>query len=992
MALTSIMNIAVSGLNVAQNSIRITSQNVANVNSPDYVRKIVEQEARGLGGQPGGVQIADIVRNVDAFLNEERNRVTSEQARLSTRSNVATEIQALFGRPDENNNISGFMDRMFAGFSDMVIEPDSVVRRFSGVEDMRAFGDELQRTTTRIQEIRSDVERDIATNVDTINAALQRLHELNPQIVRERNLDRDVSSLLEQQSQELRKISELIDIRTYERSNGFTVVTTSTGVNLLEQDLFQLRYVPAEQVSTGTTFNPIQVGRVNEGQNQLVDLRNLEEGIMQGELKGLLEMRDGELPNIALQLGRLGQVSADELNRIHNESVPMDAPNVLLGRESGLLTTDRLNFTGEMTILVTDPNRNTVESIRVDFDRGLIDNGGRDATGAFAGANAEPTRFAPRGFGTLGDFIAAFNTESELATMSFNPATGQLQILADDTDNGVVVAQDGITRSRVQVAVDDASLPAAGTGTFDLTVDGTPLPTIAIPAGTDTGAELATLLNGTAEFRDRGLTAYWEVIGGQGTLTVESVTDSVLSAPALTKGTFTASGFTIDEAGITPSTRGGHGTAIAVAGLDNATIDAQAAGGGFDFSVTIDGAVVNIAGVANSAAIDTGDQLAAALNQDPTFQANNLTARWHNDTLYIEHARDVTLSAVTFEDAGGAGTTYASTTINPTLDTLGDGTIRTQERGFSHFFGLNDLIQTNSNNFFDTGIVADENHNFGSGVVVLEVRGPENQLPAIVALNFSGSAYNFAGNFERGQHDLTIDIDVSSTTTFQEVLDALNDPVNGMGGFANFTLSELGQLDGNPAGVFADYDLRVLDDTTRRGTTAKSLSDIFGLGDTKLADAAYGWNVRADIAADVNKLSLASVESYMNTTIATTLGVPNSPVAFNPGNGGGAVAFETLNRDLNLFEQTGDLNQTTLTLNGYASAIIQQTSVNAQQSELLAEQRELVLQELNRRFEAISGVNMDEEMANLITYQNAYSASARVVTTVSEMFDTLLQL
>lgn len=43
------------------------------------------------------------------------------------------------------------------------------------------------------------------------------------------------------------------------------------------------------------------------------------------------------------------------------------------------------------------------------------------------------------------------------------------------------------------------------------------------------------------------------------------------------------------------------------------------------------------------------------------------------------------------------------------------------------------------------------------------------------------------------------------------------------------------------------------------------------------------------------------------------------------------------------------------------------------------------------RRESVAGVNLDEEAANLMRYQQAYQASARVVTVANELFDTLLQ-
>ena len=42
------------------------------------------------------------------------------------------------------------------------------------------------------------------------------------------------------------------------------------------------------------------------------------------------------------------------------------------------------------------------------------------------------------------------------------------------------------------------------------------------------------------------------------------------------------------------------------------------------------------------------------------------------------------------------------------------------------------------------------------------------------------------------------------------------------------------------------------------------------------------------------------------------------------------------------------------------------------------------------RFNSEAGVNMDEEAANLVRFQQAYAASAQIITTAKEVFDTLL--
>ena len=47
---------------------------------------------------------------------------------------------------------------------------------------------------------------------------------------------------------------------------------------------------------------------------------------------------------------------------------------------------------------------------------------------------------------------------------------------------------------------------------------------------------------------------------------------------------------------------------------------------------------------------------------------------------------------------------------------------------------------------------------------------------------------------------------------------------------------------------------------------------------------------------------------------------------------------------------------------------------------------------LLRQRESVSGVSLDEEMTNLVKFQKAYQASARLVTTIDEMLDTILNM
>ncbi len=71
-------------------------------------------------------------------------------------------------------------------------------------------------------------------------------------------------------------------------------------------------------------------------------------------------------------------------------------------------------------------------------------------------------------------------------------------------------------------------------------------------------------------------------------------------------------------------------------------------------------------------------------------------------------------------------------------------------------------------------------------------------------------------------------------------------------------------------------------------------------------------------------------------------------------------------------------------------ALVADVGTGTKQAELntLAQQR--VLDQAVSTRESISGVNLDEEAANLVRYQQAYQAAAQVITVANSLFDTLL--
>lgn len=79
-----------------------------------------------------------------------------------------------------------------------------------------------------------------------------------------------------------------------------------------------------------------------------------------------------------------------------------------------------------------------------------------------------------------------------------------------------------------------------------------------------------------------------------------------------------------------------------------------------------------------------------------------------------------------------------------------------------------------------------------------------------------------------------------------------------------------------------------------------------------------------------------------------------------------------------------------MSLSRYAAELSGELGTTAASFKNRASSAALIHTEAKARRASIEGVNLDEELVNLTTFQQAYNASARMIQAVSEMYDTLL--
>ena len=104
------------------------------------------------------------------------------------------------------------------------------------------------------------------------------------------------------------------------------------------------------------------------------------------------------------------------------------------------------------------------------------------------------------------------------------------------------------------------------------------------------------------------------------------------------------------------------------------------------------------------------------------------------------------------------------------------------------------------------------------------------------------------------------------------------------------------------------------------------------------------------------------------------------------GNNSNALSLAAV-RNISLAMSTG-----TTTLQGFYNSMVGEVGVAAQNAQRGTKQSEAVLSQLNNLRESVSGVSMDEELANLIKYQKAFQGAAKLINTSTEMMDTVLAM
>ncbi len=421
--LTSVLLSGLSGLRAAQTSLGVTSNNIANANTPGYVRTEVTLAPRTQLGAGAGVEVTGIRRAADRFLATASYIATAAHGSASVRADLLARAQSNFGDPASSTSMFATLDEFWSALTELGVDPSSTLRRVDAVSTLQSMFTEIHRIGQSLQDLIAEADQRIGESVAEAQSLMDRIAALNSEIRLNTRTGADSSAAENAQSALIDQLSALLDVRVSPVPEGGVHVRTSGGALLVGLTAATLSYTP-----NSSPFANHGVISINE---QLGTQSNLEPFLLGGAIKGLLQVRDQDLAGLSEALGGFAAALGDALNAVHNENASSPALSQLAGRQTGLLATDALGFTGNAVVAVTDAQGNLRERLTIDFDAQTIT--AEAPVGAFSFAG-----------GTIADFTNALNAALGAATPSGSAAfSAGVLTLNVGNGGGLVVQQDG---------------------------------------------------------------------------------------------------------------------------------------------------------------------------------------------------------------------------------------------------------------------------------------------------------------------------------------------------------------------------------------------------------------------------------------------------------------------------------------------------------------------------------------------------------------------
>lgn len=231
------LEIGKRALLASQRGFDVTSNNIANVNTPGYTRQALmlrPGESIPVGGMYLGMGVlsAGIRQFRDYLIDRDQRTYTSTQSYYQQESTIIQRIETALGEPGDQT-LQVAMQQFFDAASQLAANPSRIANRQLFIARASDLANTFNRTSAAIDSLRNSTYERISNNVQRVNQLLSTLASLNQQI----NATLDASgqpaaSLVDQQTHALQELSQYLDINITREPTG-AINVTSSGIMLV---------------------------------------------------------------------------------------------------------------------------------------------------------------------------------------------------------------------------------------------------------------------------------------------------------------------------------------------------------------------------------------------------------------------------------------------------------------------------------------------------------------------------------------------------------------------------------------------------------------------------------------------------------------------------------------------------------------------------------------------------------------------------------------
>ena len=232
MKLDGALQIADSGLANIGRQMAILSQNVANAGTPGYITQVATQRSVTDGLNGLGVATGPAQRQVDTALQGAVFQQATTVAGLATQQTALQAIDAILGTPGQGSDLPSLLGNLRNQFSSLLSSPDSQAQQARVVASATTLSRGINSISDAYATQRQAAQDDLTKAVGRLNGDLSTIGSLSNKIIALQTGGQSTADLENQRDAVVGDLRQLVDVRTFNQSNGDMTVVTPSGLAL----------------------------------------------------------------------------------------------------------------------------------------------------------------------------------------------------------------------------------------------------------------------------------------------------------------------------------------------------------------------------------------------------------------------------------------------------------------------------------------------------------------------------------------------------------------------------------------------------------------------------------------------------------------------------------------------------------------------------------------------------------------------------------------